>query len=189
MGVGGSGSCAFRWGKMGDFFKRLNGNNHSSWWDGAFFTVLLLASKTLRAGCWTHSMHSPYPRGRFFCVHVFIFALLLFSWQFVCVFGPGDWASISPFLTKDGPAQGQLRKETLRSALRLDPIPSLTVPHEYSGAWRFRCPRSSAPVWKHKLCETGLHGKLAATHPHPYPPASWCCKADFISEAAISAAV
>lgn len=129
MGVRGSESYAFRWGKMGDFFKRLNRNNHSSWQDGAFFTVLLLASKALRAGCWTHSTHSPYPLGRFFCVHVLIFALLLFSWQFVCVFGPGGWESISPFPAKDGPAQGQLRK-----SYQVRPY---TKPH--TSAWVFRC--------------------------------------------------
>lgn len=115
-------------------------------------------------------MHS-HPLGRFFCVHVFIFALLLFSWQFVCVFGPGDWASISPFLTKEGPAQGQLRKEPLRSALRSDSIKPHTSP------WVFRCLESQMPpeqctCWKAQAVWDWSPRAVRSYSPSPSPSPS-----------------
>lgn len=161
------------------------------WLDGAFFIVLLLASKTLRAGCWKHSTHSSCPLGRFLCVHVFVFALLVVSWQFVCIWPNG--LSISPFPAKDEPAQGQLGERAVHIWFQVLPYCKSHTSLWISRLFMIQMLCGVVHLFEGTSCVRLISMEVTSPSPSPAlsPPtsASRCRKADFISEAAVFARV
>lgn len=73
----------------GELVKQLNQNKSFLLTEWGSLHSSVSGSKTLQAGCRKHSSYSSYPLGRLLCVHMFIFALLSFSWQSVCIWPKG----------------------------------------------------------------------------------------------------
>lgn len=133
--------------------------------------LMLSANKALGAGCWRHSTCSSCPLGRFLCVPVFIFALLLFSWQFVCIWPKGAehltlpskrWASTGPAGRKGCPYL--VSDPTLYRASHF-PV-SVRALHDSNAPW------SGAPVGRNKPCGADFHGGSLPCPPPSSPPAS-----------------